>query len=478
MPVKNISTKHPLYTEYEESWLLMRDAMDGEDRVKELGVKYLPMKTGTAIIANVEIRSKVYNNYLMRAEFPELVSPTVRGSVGLICEKEPTIELPAQLQYLLEDATGDGTTLAMLFQRIVTEQLVMGRYGLLPAISLSDPSRFVIAGYIAERIINWDKKPDGMVDFVVLDESEQERDRDNNTWSLIEKYMECSLEEGTYQALRYRGNTPEEEPVPAMMPNGKPLDRLPFVFIDTADLTADPDEVPLYGLAKLALRVYRLDADYMQGLHMTSEPTPYITGFSDPKKAIENGEVPTTIGASNIWILPEGATADFLEFSGPGLEAQAKAISSALERAVLFGAQLLSENTRSAESGESRKLRLRGQQSLLKSVASTAGAGLERTLRNIAIWAGLDPNQVKVKPNLDFIDFELSAQDLTALVAGWQSGGYSKRTFFENIQRAGMVPSERTFEDEEEFIQTEGLVLGNVGRETNQPPGGSGGSGG
>lgn len=470
MPVKNISTKHPRYVEYEESWSLMRDVMDGEDTIKDLGIKYLPMKSGTAAIQNVEIRNRVYGNYRARAEFPEILSPTVRGSVGLVCEKEPTVEVPAQLEYLLEDATGDGTTLAMLYQRIVTEQLITGRYGLLPAISLRDKSRFVIAGYTAERIINWDKNEAGEVDFVVLDESDQERDKESNTWSKVERYLECSAEDGFYQAIRYKGTTPEDQPIEARMPNGRVLEKLPFVFVDTSDLTADPDEVPLYGLAKLALRVYRLDADYMQGLHMTSEPTPYITGFSDPKKAIEAGEVPTTIGASNIWILPEGAKADFLEFSGPGLDAQAKAISSSLERAVLFGAQLLSENSRSAESGESRKLRLKGQQSLLRGIASTAGAALERVLRNIAVWAGLDPTTVNVKPNLDFVDFELSAQDLTALVAGWQSGGYSKRTFFENIQRAGMVPSERTFEDEEEFIQNEGIVLGNVGRE-NPPPG-------
>lgn len=470
MPVSNIKTHHPEYDEYIDAWDVMRDTADGEDCVKDKGQTYLPMKSATAAIADDTLRTSTYLGYLRRAEFPELVSPTITGSAGLVTDQAPAIELPAAMEYLLEDCDGTGTPLDVFHKRVVTEVLTTGRFGILPGPASS--GRFTLTGYCAEKIINWDKDERGRCDFVVLDESEQRRDPVSNVWALKEQYLELSIEDGAYVAYRWSGNVPEEVPVVARRPNGTTLESVPFVFVNTLGLQPEPDDVPLYGLAKLALRIYRLDADYVTGLHMTAEPTPWINGFDNAKDAIKNGEVPKTIGAGALWVLPKGASAGFLEFTGPGLGAQAEAIASALERAAIFGAQVLAENNKSTtESGESRKVRMRGQQSLLRNIAKTSAAGLERVLRNIAEWLGLDPKTVVVRPYLDFVDYTLSAQELTALVAGWQSGAYSKRTLFENMQRADMIPAERSFEDEEELIQTEGPPLGTI--TSTSPPGGN-----
>jgi hypothetical protein len=461
--VANIKTYHPCMEDYREAWCIMRDTVDGEDTVKEKGELYLPMKSAVRAMTDERLRSHTYLSYMRRAEFPELVSPTIIGSGGMLTDQPPTIELPKQLEYLLEDADGAGTTLEMFHKKIVNEVLTTGRYGVLPG--PLDDGTFVLTGYKAESILNWDHDERKRVNFVVLDETDWFRDPLNNTWSKKERFLELTIDEtGAYVAQRWNDEgAPEAEAVVARRPDQQALARVPFVFINTLGLQADPDDIPMYGLAKIALRIYRLDADYMQGLHMTSEPTPYVTGFDNATDAIANGDVPTTIGAANLWILPKSATAGFLEFSGLGLGAQAQAIEASLERAAVFGASMLTSSQGAGdESGESRKLRLRDQQSLLRSVAKTTAAGLEQALRNIALWSGLDPKTVTVRPYLDFVDYTLSAQELTALVAGWQSGAYSKRTLFENMQRADMIPADRSFEDEEDLIATEGPPLGTV----------------
>ena len=451
----NISTHHPLYDEFIVSWQTMRDAIDGEDRVKEKGEIYLPMKSGMKAISDTTKQLLAYSNYRMRAEFPELVSPTIRGSVGLAHDQPATITLPPGMEYLRERASTDGLTLDALHKRITTELLSTGRYGLLPTPTAS--GQFRIATYTAETIINWDDTDD-QVNFLVLDESGDVRNPDTNTWYEQEAYLELIMEDGKWVSRRWKvsGERQDAEELKvATDRRGERLDHIPFVFIDAQDLTPEPDDVPLYGLAKLALRIYRLDADYMQSLHMTAEPTPYVTGFENPEKAIQDGLVPTTIGASKIWILPKDATADFLEFSGPGLEAQSRAIAAALERAVMFGAQVLSEQGQAAESGYSRSLRLQGQYSTLKGVAINSAAGLERSLREIAVWSGENPDEVKVEPWLDWTDHTLDAQQLTALISGWQSGAYSKSSLFYNLQRADVIPGDRTFEDEQQRISDE-----------------------
>src|SRR5690606_34909797 len=111
-------------------------------------------------------------------------------------------------------------------------------------------------------------------------------------------------------------------------------------------------------------------------------------------------------------------------------------------------------------SGEAIKLRLGNQTSTLKSIAMTAAAGLERALRNLAVWLGEDPAKVEVKPNLDFFEHLLSSNDITALVAGWQAGAYSKQTLFDRFKKGELIPAERTFEEEEERIAAEGGGLG------------------
>jgi hypothetical protein len=443
----DITTRHPHYSGYTSAWALMRDAMAGEDTVKARGEIYLPMKSGIASMKDTTAQARAYDAYRLRAEFPELLAPTVRGAVGVMLDTPAKIELPTAMDGLRERATRDGLTLDALHRRIAAEVMTVGRYGLLPGIS-PDGAPY-LSGYVAEAILNWDET-DSVTDYVVLNESGWERDRTLGGWDFVEKYRECFVEDGRYAAREWdkrSGVLIPSEIVEAATRRREALRFLPFVFIDTNDLTADPDDVPLYGLAKLAVRVYRMDADYTTALHMTSEPTPVAIGFNDPVQAAKDGKAPTTLGSSRLWLLPEGGDAKYLEFSGPGLAAQETAIKAALDRAASFGAQLVG-GSRAAESGEALRLRAASQTATLKTIAMTTAAGLERALRNVATWMGENPDDVIVTPNLDFFEHSLGAQDITAIVAGWQAGAYSWQTTFERMQKGGLIPEGRTAEEE------------------------------
>jgi hypothetical protein len=456
----DITAEHPAYEAFECAWELMRDAFDGEDAIKTKKEKYLPMKSGTAAIKNSAVKEQSYKAYRDRAEFPELVAPTVRGAVGVMLKRPAVIELPASMEYLREKATLDGLPLEELHRRIAVELMLMGRYGLLPGMTAAGNA--YIAGYVTESIKNWDNDADGTLNYLVLDECAPQRDRATNKWSEVEKYRECYLNDaGQYVSREWAKNAKGEwqpgEETPATVPGQKPLTILPFTFIGTTDLTDKPDDVPLYGLGKLSVRIYRMDADYVFALHMTAEPTPVVTGYSDPEGALANGTAPASIGSSTIWILPQGGDAKFLEFTGAGISAQQKAIGDALNRAVAYGAQILTDTQRTAESGDAIRLRLGNQTSLLHLIALTSARGLEKALRDIAVWLGEDPNQVTVTPNLEFFDEPLTSNDLNALVAGWQSGAYSYETMFDRFKRGGLVPADRTADEEQEKMAAEPL---------------------
>ncbi|MCP8895338.1 DUF4055 domain-containing protein [Shinella daejeonensis] len=451
----DIAVHHPLYDEFLPSWTLMRDSFDGEDQIKSRAEAYLPTKTGIEALAlkDPARAAKAYDAYKLRAEFPDLVALTVRGAVGTMLDKAAVIELPGELEPLREKATRDGLTLEALHRRIATEVMLTGRYGVLPGIGL-DGSPY-LAGYVAESIINWDQDDNNVADFVVLDESGYVRDRETNEWDSVERYRECFVENGRYGARVW---TKDEkgweagEVVEAADRKRRPLTFLPFVFISTADLTPSPDDVPLYGLAKLAVRIYRMDADLTTSLHMTAEPTPMVSGYDDPAQAIKDGKVPQGIGASTLWVLPQGGDGKFLEFNGPGIQKQEDVIQKNYDRAVMFGAQMLADEGRAQESGEAKRVRLDSQHATLKGIAMTSAAGLEKALKNVATWIGADPEKVKVTPNLDFFDHTLSGQEIDAVVRGWQAGSYSWKTAFERLQKGGIIPEDRTPEEELELI--------------------------
>lgn len=449
----DIKVRHPAYDQFSPSWELMRAAFSGEDDIKAAGAKYLPIKNGLAkLMADVShqaLAKAAYDAYKARAEFPDLVALTVRGAVGTILDQAAEIELPTELEPLREKATRDGLTLEALHRRIATELMTTGRYGVLPGIDGNGNP--YLAGYVAESIVNWDVDQSQTADFLVLDETGQERDRATNAWETVEQYRECYVEDGRYKARVWRaagGALEAGEEIEAQDRKRRPLGFLPFVFINTNDLTPGPDDVPLYGLAKLSVRIYQLDADLRQTLHYTAEPTPMVSGYDDPQKAIKEGHVPQGIGGTNIWVLPKDGDGKFLEFTGAGAEAQHKEIETAYDRAVMFGAQMLAEKGNGDESGEAKRVRMDSQHSTLKGIAMTSASGLEKVLKNVAIWMGANPDQVKVTPNLDFFDHTLSGQEITAIVKAWQDTAISWRSAFDRLKAGGVVPQDRTAEEE------------------------------
>ncbi|SLN31916.1 DUF4055 domain-containing protein [Oceanibacterium hippocampi] len=305
----------------------------------------------------------------------------------------------------------------------------------------------------AEAIINWHERRENgttALDMLVLDEGETRRDpadpfetRRSERWRVIWQADGVAVETWTRPS-------PDAPPVPAGPPlplsgGGRALTEAPFVFVGARDLTADPDEVPLLGLAQTALSLYRRSADYEQSLFMTSQATPVVVGVAG-----DDPNAPRAIGASTIWHLPQGADAKFLEVSGSGLAAQRQAQEDDFARAMQAGAQLLDHAA--AESGEALRLRHAAQSATLISIARTVAAGIEQALRHAARWIGADPEAVSYRPNLDFVDSAASADVIRAIVDAWSAGAISSRTRHELFQRYELVPVERGHDEESALI--------------------------
>jgi hypothetical protein len=436
--MSSVDSKHPDYVDREEDWRTMRHTNRGSKAVKDQTVLYLPKPSG--FLAQPDGGSEMYSAYQMRAEFPELVTFTLNGMVGMVHKQEANIEMPDSMQYLWEKSTKKGLTLEALHRRLTAELILTGRYALLADAPQEGGDPF-LAGYKAEALINWSE----FSDFFVLDESGLVQNEFD--WVEQKQHRVLRLRDGQYTQRIYReleASGTEFEPIGR---GNKKLTEIPLVVIGARDLHVDPDEAPLIGVARSSLAIYRLDADYRHQLFMSGQETLFIIGVDEATK------LPTHVGAGIVQGLPLGADAKYVGPNAKGIEAHERAISNERKAASEAGARLFDKEPKQRVSGEALKTRYNAENATLASVALTSAAGLERALRYIATMLGADPDKVVVKPNLDFVDTTLDPQQAINLVSMWQNEGISWETLQENLHRGGIASEERTAEEERALIK-------------------------
>ena len=438
-----LESTHPLYDEFAEDWVQQRDLYRGERVVKAKDETYLPATQGMHLdgMQKGQPGRITYEAYKKRAVFPDYIKDGVEALVGLLHQKDPTIELPAVMEPLRTRATVNGESLPMLLRRINTEQLITGRVGLLADLPEDpDPANPMpyIATYIAESILNWDdaEETEGFnsLNLVVLDESGFKRDADFN-WTEMKKFRVLQLgelEENESQALYTMGTFSdidggsiefnEEDMVPPMF-RGVTLEQIPFVFINTKDIVSTPDDPPLLGLGRLALAIYRGEADYRQSLFMQGQDTLVVIGsVSNPDGIVGEDDDAIRTGAGSRIDVEMGGDAKYIGVSSTGLSEQRQALENDRKRAETKAGQLIAARGNSQESGEALKTRLTAQTATLNQIALAGAAGLENLLKIVATWMGANPDEVKVEPNLEFADFDLSGQEIVFLMTARTMG--------------------------------------------------------
>lgn len=441
-----LESVHPLYADHADDWEEMRDLYKGERHVKSKGEKYLPatksMKLdGMGLTAGKpNLGQEVYNAYRIRAVLPDYVKEAVEAFIGMLHHQPPTIELPSALEPLREAATMYGEPIEVLLRRINEEQLVTGRLGLLADLPKNpDPTNPMpyIALYIAEAGRNWDDSAidngEADLNLVVLDESSHRRDVFD--WIAVTKYRVLDLfRVGETEEVRaaatpvYRsgafevegGGTPTyvEDDMETPMIRGATLDEIPFVFINSKDITTSPDEPPLLGLARLALAIYRGEADYRQNLFQQGQDTFVVVG--DRKKVTNDPEdlnatasaEPLRTGAGSLIELELGGSAEYVGVNSQGLAEQRSSLENDRARADAKSGSLATDSASTQESGTAKKTRIAAQTASLRQIALSGAAGLEWLLKIAARWMGANPDEVKVTPNLEFGQLELAPKDL------------------------------------------------------------------
>ena len=425
-----IESTNPLYDETKDKWTRVRDSFLGSDQIKSKGEIYLPKLTSQD--------KNEYASYVMRAMYINSIKNTVQGLVGAVMRIDPVINAPDRVLELAEDITGTGVSLKDFISNMLSEQLLMGRQGILVD---RTEDRAYLSGYTTEQMTNW------MEDVIVLKETYIEQDiSDVYSMTYEVQYRELMIdEEGKYLVRIWRENHGWDiwnEIYPTRV--GQALDEIPFIALSGNELNLNPTQPPLLSLVDTNLSMYRTSADLEHGRHFTALPTPYVTGIDDTNEL--------KIGSGSAWILPDPSSkAGYLEFTGQGLQALEKAVEEKRSIMASLGASLLQTQKTGVESAESIRLRQNSEASVLVGAVLSVQEGIAKALSVMAEWEGVS-GDIEVALNTDFVDTKISSEDLTALMGAWQSGAISHETFLHNMKKGEIIPVDVTVEDERDRI--------------------------
>ncbi len=464
----SLRSTHPDYDSKVDDWRQMRDTYEGQRTVKDAEFTYL-YPTSSMILDGALDNTKStgyanYTAYKRRAVFPDLVHLAAHTMVGLIMKDSSEYVLPASMEALIESCSKEGWTLEALHRHILLEQLVYGRTGLAIDFSDSNDLPFFVP-FQAEHIRNWDyfNVPGDVNNLSLVVTVENTRERGDAAagtgyeWTLRDRYRAMELDaDGTYFTYTVtEGESEDSNNVIPVYPEyrGNTLDFIPFTIIGAQDLAITPGPIPLIGISNAALSIYCGEADFRQTLHMTGQDTLVISGVADGSDDDDDQEQ-TRVGATAVIELPVDGDAKYIGITGEGLTEQRQALDDDYKRASAEGSRLLENTAAQAESGEALKVRVAAKTTTLNTVAVVGAAGLEAALRQMAIIMGVDPDEVRIEPNTDFVEDTLSGQDIAQMMEAKENGApISYRTIHENLRDKDWT--KYTFEEEMAEISSE-----------------------
>lgn len=441
-----VDSKHPEYSKYSPMHVKCRDAYEGEDAVKAKTTTYLPLLSG------MTAGGSKYLAYLVRAQFYSATRRTVEGLAGVIDRKPPVVEITDGLPWA-DDIDGEGMDLPGFANQITTEAVLTGWQGIF--IDRRDGYEYPYpVQYTAEQIINW-RFENGTLVMVMLYETVYESD-DGYEQTAVEQWRELQLIDGMYTVTIHRRDDKTkkffEHQVFVPTERGASLDYIPFVFVSANNRLENP---PLLDMVNVNFHHYKNSADYEHGVHFTGLPTPYITGLQQQTDELGNN-ITIELGSETCILIPEAnGKAGFMEFTGQGLSALEKAMETKKQEMASLGARLLQTDKKAAEAAETARINKSGDSNVISRIVSGVERGLNEMLEIMSAWQGVSPEQNTIELNHDFVDVEMSPQELTALVGAWQAGAMSKETLVYNFQKKELLPDGVSVDDELEKIDTE-----------------------
>ena len=443
-----VSQTHAEYNKNVDKWKLTRNAATGLSF--EEARKYIPRRTHEEQDQYYHrVEKAIYTNYTGR---------TREGLKGAIFRLPPRIELPPDMEFMLDNADGAGQSLTQVAKLAADEVMETGRFGLLADYPMVDENLTVeqvrrmglqphIATYTAESIINWHvhvlngRRQLGML---VLKENSPVH-YDEFTWDYVDRFRVLRLNDSqqyTQQLYDENGDAITEEIV-IRGASGQPFDYIPFHFIGSRDNLPDVDEPILYDIARVNIGHFRNSADQENNLSVHGGGTLVVSTDMSPEafQAANPGGI--TVGENAGLILSEGGKAELLQLGS------ASAIGTEMahkeQMMVQIGAKIITKTGQ--RTAEEARIQATSENSMLDTMVGNINEAFTAVIYDCRAFISPTDAEIVFSLNDDFWQDSIAPQEIMAMIQGNDAGVMPKIDIVRRLMDAGWIQSEGTAED-------------------------------
>jgi hypothetical protein len=455
------------YDAMSKAWALPRALMGGTRAMRDAGIKYLPKEPGES--------REAYDIRLSRSTLFNAFKRTVGGMTGKVFSRDPVIkdDVPQSIKDWSEDIDLMGRNLATFARDVFADGAQVGISHILVDMPAGEAGKTVaeerLAGrrpYFvhikAEDLIGWKtetingKETLSMIRFkehVTIDDGEYGEKREERIRVIWRDRFETWME-------NEKKGTEDEEWVlvdSGPMSLGE-IALATFYAARTGFMMAEP---PLEDLADMNVAHWQSSSDQRHILHVARVPILFgkVLNLTDDKgDKIEIG--PNRMITSSD---PQGDL-KYVEHTGAGITAGRDDLKDIEDRMRVMGLEVYMPRSTGDSTATGKAIDTAEQNSVVKAMALSLQDALEQALMFMAKWAKLGDNGGSVAVNVDYVSFSgQQAQEITALMNAWMSGGISRETFWSEMVRRGFLSDDFDPVTEAERIATEGGGLGATG---------------
>lgn len=471
----NYSAKRQEYDDALPGWQLVKRCVAGPREVRKYN-EYLPMPD--PLNQSPENIAR-YEQLKKRAMFLNVTGRTRTGLLGAVFRKTAEIELPPAIDYLLENVSGDGSSLEQLCKEATGECLDTGRGGLLvdfPKVELPEGqtsltvaqaanARAYIHFYPAESIVNWREDViDGVrrLTLVVLHEKINEATQDGFEFTAKDQYRALMLIGGKYVQRVYTEDTPDGVETNPTDKTGKAFGHIPFHFFGSQNNDASIDKAPLEDLAEVNILHYGNSATVEEAGFISSQPTLFITTDIQPDEFLKLNPNGMHIGSRRGHNLGKQGSAIMLQAKETQLAREL--MKDKEEQMLMIGARIVQQGG-GAETAEAVRIRYSSDNSVLGTIAGNVSEAVRLSLFDAQrfMMDAVDETGTVFWLNQEFFDQVMDAQSILAQMQLWQQGIIAKKDLRTNLRQAGVLESDRTDDDIDDDREGEAPVPGSEG---------------
>lgn len=458
---------HPLYAGNIDTWTLCRDACAGQNAIKAKTTDYLP----DFVPSQGEDR---YNDYLARAIYTNYTGRTKNRLVGAVFRKPPEIDIPKQLEYMLDDCTGTGLGIEQFAKQLSEDVFITGRGAILvdyPEAEGTESREQVItqnlvprlALYKAENAYNWQSDWIDGKEFLTQVRIREiiEKKTDEFYVEFVNQYRVLDLFEGKY---RQRIFDDKYQLVKEIFPeaSNKTIDHIPFYFCGSQNNASEVDESPIYDMAVINIGHFQNSADYEDAVHRWS-PTLFISSdisVAEFKEANPSGII---VGGGTGHFIGANGTATLLQME-PNTAAY-EAMKLKEEQMSAFGANLFDFKGQS-QTAEEARIKATSEASTLNIIVGNISESIQSALKDACLFVGVTDYDVIFKLNTEFFPVEITTAEISSYVGLVEKGIIGLTDLRDKLRQTEVVSPERS--DDDLDADAENLVRDEIKKDKEQ----------